>query len=90
MSLTPTEDKVLGILACADRDFGYSCFRALARRTRLSIRVVRRACRSLARKGLAQYARGLTTEDGEMAGAGYAATDLGRETWDEPASEEKP
>ena len=35
---------------------------------------VRRACRSLWRKGLASYHRGLQTEDGEMAGAGYCIT----------------
>lgn len=39
---------------------------------------VRRACRSLARKGLMRYQRGLLTEDGEAAGAGYGITDRGR------------
>ena len=42
-------------------------------------KLVRRSVRSLARKGLAKYARGLTNEDGEMAGAGYAATCEGRD-----------
>ena len=40
---------------------------------------IRRACRSLARKGLAEYMRGLWTEDGEMAGAGYGITKAGVE-----------
>ena len=39
---------------------------------------VRRACRSLARKGLLQFGRGLWTEDGEPAGSGYGATTDGK------------
>lgn len=35
---------------------------------------VRIYVRSLARKGLAEYVRGLFTEDGEVAGSGYSAT----------------
>lgn len=38
---------------------------------------VRRACRSLARKGLAEYHKGLWTEDGEPAGAGYCISKVG-------------
>jgi hypothetical protein len=38
---------------------------------------VRRACRSLARKGLAEYHKGLWTMDGVPGGAGYAATMAG-------------
>ncbi len=41
-------------------------------------RIVRRNIRALARKGLAQYFRGLSTEDGDFAGAGYCITDAGR------------
>lgn len=39
----------------------------------------RSACRSLAAKGLAQYWRGLFTEDGEVAGSGYAITRAGHD-----------
>lgn len=35
---------------------------------------VRDACRSLRNKGLAQFVRGLMTEDGQVAGAGYCIT----------------
>lgn len=34
--------------------------------------------RSLARKGFAEYARGLWTDDGTPAGSGYACTQSGR------------
>lgn len=48
--------------------------------TRFDRKLVRRSVRSLARKGLAKYARGLTDpENGEVAGAGYAATIEGRD-----------
>lgn len=83
IKLTNQENKVLGFLACADRDFGCYPFHALARETCLTVREVRRACRSLARKGLVQCYHGLWTESGEMAGSGYGATDVGRKAWDE-------
>lgn len=38
---------------------------------------VRRAVRSLARKGLARYVSGCFNEDGEMFGSGYMVTDAG-------------
>ena len=41
-------------------------------------RTVKRHVRALARKGLAEYFRGLCTEDGELAGAGYCITKNGR------------
>lgn len=41
--------------------------------------LVRRACRSLKRKGLVEYSNGLTNEDGEFRGAGYAITKEGYE-----------
>lgn len=57
--------------------FGFVSFRTVCKRTKLPRAVVRRYCRSLARKGMAEYANGLFTEDGEMAGAGYSATRAG-------------
>jgi hypothetical protein len=42
----------------------------------LDLKSVRRACRSLARKGLAKYERSLWSDDGP-AGAGYRATEEG-------------
>lgn len=40
---------------------------------------VRRAVRSLARKGLAEYHRGLFNDDGMVAGSGYCASKKGAE-----------
>lgn len=74
--MSPTETKVLEALVEADDYSGYCylAFDALCANTGLERKVVRRACRSLARKGLAQFGKGLWTEDGEMAGSGYCAT----------------
>ena len=78
MNLNPHESRVLVVLATTDEDFCCYAFREIMSRVRLTRPVVRRACRSLARKGLAECHHGLFTEDGEMAGSGYCATDEGR------------
>jgi DNA-binding MarR family transcriptional regulator len=54
-------------------------FRHIAAETGLEITQVRKACRSLARKGLAEYLRGLFDEDGMVAGSGYCCTKAGAE-----------
>ena len=59
-------------------DWGYFPFKRIARKG-LPLPQVRRAVRALARKGVAVYGRGLFTEDGEVAGAGYALTLVGLE-----------
>lgn len=76
MRLNPVEAKVLSVLVeDYDPDGPFYSFAAIIAAGGPDDRkAVRRACRSLARKGLARYGRGLWTEDGEMAGAGYAAT----------------
>jgi len=55
----------------------YFPFRPIERITGLSRKVVRVSIRRLARSGLAEYSRALTTEDGMVAGAGYAITRAG-------------
>ena len=52
-------------------------FQYIANETNLTRKQVRRACRSLARKGSAKYERGLFTEDGAVAGSGYRCTAAG-------------
>ena len=52
-------------------------FAPLEAKTGYDRRTVRRFVRQLARKGLAEYHRGLCTEDGEFAGAGYCITTEG-------------
>lgn len=93
MKLNETERIVLSILAGAYSSYdGFCClsFAGILEDKRCgplaTRRAVRLACRSLARKGLAQYQRGLWREDGEMAGAGYGVTRAGAElvsTFDE-------
>lgn len=81
--LTPPEHAVLAKLADASDEYGGGCyflpFAPIERATGLDRKTVRRACRSLTRKGLAQFARGLWTDEGEMAGAGYGCTEAGLE-----------
>lgn len=42
-----------------------------------TIKDVRRACRALRRKGLAEFHRGLMNDDGEVAGSGYCISPAG-------------
>jgi len=58
-------------------DFNVLNFAEIMIRTGLERRVVRRSCRSLARKGFAAYVRGCWTEEGEPAGSGYRLTKEG-------------
>jgi hypothetical protein len=60
-----------------DHNFCYSNFNGLCTELALERKLVRRACRSLARKGLAEYGRGLWKDDGGPAGSGYCATQAG-------------
>jgi len=77
MNLTANEDMVLTCLQ-ENRDdycgFSFLSFRQIEDRIGLDRKKIRRACRSLARKGEAEFSSGLWTEDGGMAGSGYAAT----------------
>lgn len=74
------ESEVLRVLATGGADFGCFTFKGILSRTvcRLTRSDVRRACRSLKRKGFAEFHHGLWSEDGDPAGAGYRATRSGR------------
>jgi hypothetical protein len=73
--MNDTERKVLAFLAENGSEyFCYMGFAAIVADTKLDRKQVRRACRSLARKGLAKFSSGLWTEDGEPAGSGYGVT----------------
>jgi len=78
-----TETKVLALLASGSEDFGIMCFSEIAYFIKLNRSEIRRACRSLKRKGLAEFHRGCWTEDGVPAGSGYGATKLGRDYADQ-------
>jgi hypothetical protein len=56
----------------------YFHFRALSSFTGLSRRDVRLICRRLKRKGLAEFGKGLWTDDGDPYGSGYKITPAGR------------
>lgn len=61
--------------------FGLEYFSSLAQIAQdaaVDKEAARFACRRLRDKGLAIFKRGLFTEDGEVAGSGYALTDAGR------------
>ncbi len=60
-------------------DENFYAFDQLANLTKLDRKQVRRACRSLAKKGLAEFGRGLMDDDGMVAGSGYAATKKGHD-----------
>lgn len=80
MRVNENERKVLKVLfeAYSDyEDFCYRNFAGISAESGLDRKVVRRAARALARKSLAQYGRGLWTDDGEMAGSGYRCTKEG-------------
>lgn len=78
--MSDNERIVLRTLARAlvdDPDHCFLPFATTMKRTGLDRRKVRLACRSLTRKGFAEFCSGLWTDDGEMAGSGYAATSRG-------------
>lgn len=72
------DTKILSALNECGEDFAFLSFRTLSSRTGIDRRQVRLDVRRMARKGWTQYGRGLWTDDGEMAGSGYAITDAGR------------
>lgn len=76
--LNENERKVLNYLVGDGCDGHYYPFAPIIEHTQLDRQTVRRACRSLRRKGLTDFCFGLWTEDGETAGSGYGATEDGR------------
>lgn len=52
-------------------------FKEICRRTAMDQKLVRVKVRALKRGGLAEFASGLITWDGEFAGAGYRISDAG-------------
>jgi len=73
--MNDNELKVLTFLAEDDE----MCFPFKAIKVGLDVKAVRRACRSLARKGLTECIHGLFDDDGFVAGSGYACTREGKE-----------
>jgi hypothetical protein len=75
MTLTDHERRVLDFLADEHGDYGFYSFAEIMAGAGIADRgAVRTACRSLTDKGLATWAAGLWSDDGEPAGSGYGAT----------------
>ncbi len=74
--LGPIEARVFTAWKDTDPDWAYP-FRSIAKHSGVERHHIRRAVRSLARKGLVVFRKGLFTEDGEVAGSGYALTHTG-------------
>ena len=87
IKISEREKRALEVLADAGGPdgFGFLSFATVARRSGLDPKVIRRTVRALARKGLAEFGSGLCTEDGEFAGSGYCASQLGLEMGQLPA-----
>jgi hypothetical protein len=68
-----------------DCDYTYAGFQPIMARTGLCRAEVRRSVRALARRGLAEFGKGLWTEDGYPAGSGYRPTAAGRAIAEPPA-----
>lgn len=89
MSISEREMKALNALAGVfGADGDYLNFEGVARRSGLDPKHVRRTVRALARKGLAEYGKGLWNDDGEPAGAGYRCTVAGFEAAEQPIQED--
>lgn len=90
INLNENEKKVLLYLREASMPDGEYClpFDYISDGTNLDRKAVRKACRSLARKGLAGFYRGLMTDDGEVAGSGYSITYYGRDFVDKDLADE--
>ena len=75
------EGMVLYAFSTADHPHGetntYYSFHYLAKETGLPECMVRCICRELTDRGLLQFSKGLWSEDGRLAGAGYALTAKG-------------
>jgi hypothetical protein len=82
VKVNENEHKCLVVLAedfYDDTEWKAWYMRGIVMETKLELSQVRRAVRSLGRKGLAAYERGLFDDDGMVAGSGYRATTVGKD-----------
>lgn len=95
IKLNDNEKKVLTFLVEGngryhDYDDTFWSFSPICDYTGLERRIVRIACRSLKRKGLADFTIGLCSEEGDFMGAGYGVTREGKEYYESESSPDKP
>ena len=79
LDMPEAETRALATLCQAQGDWDFLSFKLISKRSGLDLVTTRHAVRSLAARGYAEFARGLWTEDGALAGSGYHATERGRE-----------
>lgn len=78
MKLSDRELDALEVLADHyDAEGNCLYFKTIAESANIPLNRVRRTVRSLARKGFAEYVRGLFDSDGMVAGSGYCCTRAG-------------
>jgi hypothetical protein len=68
---------LIGIAFSTQDQYSFANFNAIGVCGKLDGYLVRRCVRFLARRGLAEYAKGLTNDSGEFKGAGYRLTEAG-------------
>lgn len=82
VKLTANETEALRGLVGTDRHERFRTFGGVSSHCELPKHLIRRTVRALARKGLAIYEKGLWSDDGMPAGAGYALTQAGSDMAD--------
>lgn len=82
VQMSDMQAKCLHALASGTRPHGEMCwhFKSIEDATGLTRVHVKRSVRALFRKGMAEFHKGLCTEDGYFAGAGYCISPAGLET----------
>lgn len=78
ITLSKLEASVFRAWEGVDADFGYLSFKAVSEDSGVELHRIRRAVRSIARKGLLQFSKGLWTDEGQLCGAGYGLTEAGK------------
>jgi DNA-binding MarR family transcriptional regulator len=78
IKISEREKQALLALACVSQAGWCLSFKGIADRSSLEPHQVRRTVRALARKGLAEFHRGLFDDEGSVAGSGYCCTDQGQ------------
>ena len=80
ITVSAREMKVLKVLAdYYGSECPYLYTRTVAKKSGLNKKQARRSVRSLARKGLAEYMRGLFDDEGMLIGSGYGCTPKGQD-----------
>ena len=75
--LSGDERKVLAVLGHYESESGFTSFKHTAERCAMPVDIVAPILRDFRKRGLAVFASGLVTGDGDFYGSGYAVSELG-------------